>query len=799
MKFTVGWLREHLETDAPVSVIAERLTALGLEVESVVDPTPALAPFVVGHVLNAAPHPDADRLRVCRVDSGSGELQIVCGAPNARAGLKVALALPGAVIPATGDRLKTGKIRGVESQGMMCSARELGLGEGHEGIMELPVDAPTGAPLVSVLPVDPMIEIAVTPNRADALGVRGIARDLAAAGLGQLKPDPVEPVPGLFPCPIAVTLAPDTQESGACTQFVGRLIRNVRNGESPDWLKARLTAVGLRPISALVDITNLVSLDRARPLHVFDADRLQGAIHARFATEGETLLALDGQSYTLSPSMVVIADDARALGIGGVMGGEESGCSAETVTVFVESAYFAPERIAATGRALGIESDARYRFERGVDPESAVMGAELATRLILDLCGGEPSELVIAGAPPAWMRTIAFRPERVEALGGVSIPRPAMITMLEALGCVVTDNGGPVLAVQPPSWRVDLTGEHDLVEEVIRLHGFDAVPAVPLPRPPQPPSVLTAAQRRMVAVKRRLATLGLCEAVTWSFMPSAWAEAFGGGQAALRLANPISSDLDAMRPSILPALVAAAGRNAARGFPDLGLFEVGPRFHGGEPGQQTLVAALIRAGARAPRHWQTATRPVNVFDIKADVLAVLETAGVPVANLQITADAPAWFHPGRSGQMRLGPKVLATFGELHPSVLELLDVKGPVVGAEIDLDILPLPKARPTRARAPLSLSPFQPVGRDFAFVVEEAVSAEAVIRAARGADRALIVDVQVFDVYQGDRLEAGRKSLALAVTLQPTDHTLSETEIEAVSSKVIAAVTKATGGTLRA
>ncbi|WP_413204422.1 phenylalanine--tRNA ligase subunit beta [Rhodospirillum sp. A1_3_36] len=797
MKFTIGWLKDHLETDASVSEIAEKLTALGLEVEEVQDPGALLGPFVVGHVLEADKHPDADRLKLCKVDAGDEILQIVCGAPNARKGLKVALAKVGTLIPVTGEKLKKGKIRGQESLGMMCSYRELCLGEDHDGIIELPEDAPVGAPLLSLLSIDPMIDIAITPNRADALGVRGIARDLAAGGLGTLKPDPVTPVAGTFQSPITVDITADTKAVEGCSMFVGRYIRNVKNGESPAWLKDRLTAIGLRPISALVDITNLVSYDRARPLHVFDADKIEGPITARFAKPGETLVALDEVEYRPDTETVVICDARGPQGIGGIMGGLHSGCSLETVNVFVESALFEPTRIAASGRGLGIDSDARYRFERGVDPESCVLGAELATQLILDLCGGEPSELVIAGAPPTWKRTIALRPARVTRLGGVEIPKTDMVDSLIRLGCQVEDKGD-VLAVDPPSWRVDIHEEHDLVEEVIRLFGYDNVAAVPLPRDPQPKPVLNPGQRRMVTVKRCLATRGLLEAVTWSFMPRAWAARFGGGQDAMMLANPISSDLDAMRPAILPNLIAALGRNAARGFPDLGLFEVGPRFHGGEPGEQALVAAGARAGKAVGREWSRPSREVDVFDAKADVLAILEAAGAPVANLQISQDAPDWYHPGRSGQIRLGKNVLATFGEIHPAVLELIDVKGPVVGYEVNLDLLPLPKTKPTKTRPVLVSSPFQPVGRDFAFVVEADVPAETVVRAAKGADKTLITEAAIFDVYQGDRMEAGKKSLALAVTLQPRDHTLSDEEIEAVSTKVVDAVVKATGGVLR-
>ncbi|MBE1236392.1 phenylalanine--tRNA ligase subunit beta [Phaeovibrio sulfidiphilus] len=798
MKFTLGWLKEHLDTDAGAAAIAERLTSLGLEVESVDDPSEALKDFIVGHVLEAGPHPNADRLRVCKVDTGTEVLPVVCGAPNVRTGLKVAFARVGTVVPVSGDKLKKGKIRGEESLGMICSSRELCLGADHDGIMELADDAPTGAPLASVLNVEPVIDISVTPNRADALGVRGIARDLAASGLGTLKPDPVAPVTGTFASPVGVSIDHDVRESGDCAQFLGRYFRGVKNGPSPLWLRERLEAVGLRPINALVDITNLVNLDRARPLHVFDADRLSGDIRVRYASADETLVALDGTEPRLQPFMVVIADQDRALSVAGVMGGEDTGCSEDTVNVFLESAYFRPDSIARTGRTLGMESDARYRFERGVDPENAPTGIDVATRLILDLCGGEVSDIVMAGTSPRWERTISLRVARVEAIGGIRVERARMVAMLEALGCRVTDTGGDTLEASPPSWRVDLNIEADLIEEIVRLHGYDNVPCVPLPRPPMPAPVLTPAQKRMVTVKRLLASRGLYEAVTWSFLPRDWADAFGGVPDSLVLANPISADLDTMRPSGLPNLIAACGRNATRGYPDLGLFEVGPAFHGGEPGEQFLSAAFVRAGNDGPRTWQAAARPVSAYDIKADLFAVLEAVGVPVSSLQLSADAPEWFHPGRSARVRLGKAVLAVFGEIHPATLERLDVRGPVVGAEINLDLLPLPKARPGKARPALALSAFQPVSRDFAFVLDASVPAESVLAAARKADRELIVDAAVFDVYQGTGMEPGRKSLAVSVTLQPRDATLTEADIEAVSQKVVAAVQEATGGTLR-
>lgn len=800
MKFTLSWLKEHLDTTASLEEIGRTLTMIGLEIESIHNPAAELADFIVGEVTAAGPHPDADKLKLCTVSTGSETLQIVCGAPNARAGLKVVLARPGCTIPATGDVLKKGKIRGVESQGMMCSSRELNLGDDHAGIIELPAETPVGAPITSVLPTDPVIEIAVTPNRADCLGVRGVARDLAAAGLGRLKPAPrAGAVPGTFHSPIAVGRWFPEGQDDACPLFVGRYVRGVKNGESPQWLKDRLTAIGLRPISALVDITNFVTMDRARPLHVFDAAKVRGGVVGpRFAKAGESLDALNDKHYTLDESVIAIADAEGVLGIGGVVGGEYSGCTEDTTDVFIESALFDAHRIATIARTLGIESDAKHRFERGVDPESAVDGAELATALILDLCGGEASEILIGGTLPAPRSAIAFRPARVAQIVGIDVPVADMRGMLERLGCTVEGDEN-LLQVTPPSWRGDLAEEHDLVEEIARLYGYDNIPAVPLPRPPMPRPVLTPRQRQTRAIGRALAMRGMLETVTWSFLPQEQAEMFGGGAEDLKLANPISADLDALRPSILPNLMSAAARNAARGFGDVALFEIGPQFHGGEPGEQKLVAAGLRAGSTGPRHWNTPPRPVDAFDAKADARAALATAGVAVDNLQVsTTDAPGYYHPGRSGCLRLGPKVLAQFGELHPALVKALDLKGAVVGFEVFLEDLPLPKAKPTRARPLLKASPFQPLERDFAFVVDSTVPAEALIRAARGADRGLITDVAVFDLYEGANMPEGKKSLALSVTLQPTTKTFTDTEIEAVSTKIIAAIEKATGGILR-
>ncbi len=797
MKFTLSWLRDHLETDADLARIEEGLTAIGLEVEGIDDPARHLGGFVVGHVLDAEKHPNADKLKLCTVDSGAGIIQVVCGAPNARAGLKVILALPGTLIPHNGEVLKKGNVRGIESQGMMCSWRELRLSDDHDGIAELAADVPVGARLTEVLSFDPMIEISVTPNRADCLGVRGVARDLAAFGLGTLRPLKVEPVPGSFKSPIGVRLDLSAETLDACPLFAGRHIRGVRNGDSPQWLKDRLTAIGLRPISALVDITNFFTYDLCRPLHVFDAAKVTGDIRARLATEGETLAALNGKIYTLEAGMTVIADDSGPEALAGIIGGEHSGCTEATTEVFLEAAYFDPIRTAATGRRLEVLSDARFRFERGVDPAFVVPAMELATRMIIELCGGEASEPVIAGTEPDWQKSIVLRPERVAELGGVEVPAARQEAILNDLGCAVAEHDDGLL-INPPSWRGDITAEHDLVEEVIRINGYDAIPQVPLPRSPMPKPVLTPGQRRAGWVRRQLAARGLVETVTWSFLPEAQALLFGGGAADMHLANPISSDLDVMRPSVLPNMITAAGRNADRGSRDLGLFEIGPQFDGPEPGQQRQVAGGIRAGRARGRHWAEAARAVDAFDAKADALAAIAAAGGNPDSFQVVAEAPAWYHPGRSGSLRLGNKPVAFFGEIHPGILGRLDVKGPVVGFELFLEALPQPKAKATKARPLLKASPLQPLERDFAFILDTAVAADAVVRAAKGADKALIADVTAFDLYEGANMAAGKKSLAITVTLQPVEKTLTDEEIEAVAGRIVQAVVKATGGELR-
>jgi len=797
MKFTLSWLKQHLETDASLDEISARLTMLGLEVEGIEDPTKDLGGFVVGEILEAEKHPNADRLRVCKVNNGQTVLQVVCGAPNARAGIKVILAQPGTFIPVTGEALKKGKVRDVESQGMMCSWRELKLGEDHDGIAELDLGLTVGSKLTEVMSFDPVIEISITPNRADCLGVRGVARDLAASGLGKLKPLDASPVKGSFQSPITVSLDFPAEAANACPLFVGRFIRGVKNGESPAWLKDRLTAIGLRPISALVDITNYVTYDLCRPLHVFDAAKVKGNIRARLAQDGESLLALNGKEYALTADVTVIADEAGPEAIAGIMGGEHSGCTEATTDVFLEAAYFDAVRTATSGRKLEILSDARFRFERGVDPAFVRDGAEIATRLILELCGGEASEIVIAGTEPTWKKSVSFRPARVTALGGVDVPVARQAEILRGLGCEVTE-AGDSFTVVPPSWRGDISGEHDLVEEVIRVNGLDALPAVPLPRPSMPKPLLTPGQRRANFVRRTLASRGLIETVTWSFMSSAQAVLFGGDKPALNLANPISSDLDRMRPSLLPNLVAAAGRNADRGFKDVELFEIGPQFDGPEPGQQRQVAAGLRAGRAVPRHWSEKTRPVDLFDAKADLLAAITAAGANPDSFQVIAGGPSWYHPGRSGTLKLGNKEVAYFGELHPKVLAALGLKGAHVAFELFLEALPLPKAKATKAKALLKVSPFQAIERDFAFVVDRTVAADALSKAAKNADKQFVTDVAVFDLYEGPNVGDDKKSLALQVTLQPAEKTFTDTEIEALSAKIVEAVTKATGAALR-
>ena len=805
MKFTLAWLADHLDTTESLAAITDALTDLGLEVEGVTDPAAALAAFRICRVIEAVQHPNADRLRLCRVetypDGPAGrmeEVQVVCGAPNARTGLVGVFAPVGTHVPGTGVDLKPGNIRGVDSNGMLCSERELMLSDNHDGIIELPADAPLGARYVDWRGLnDPMVEIKVTPNRPDALGVRGIARDLAARGLGTLRPLPVTPVKGLFASPIAVQIDPALRAKG-CPHFAGRVIRGVRNGPSPAWLADRLKAIGLRPISSLVDITNYFTHGLNRPLHVFDAAKVTGPLRIRFATAGETLLALDGKTYALAPGQMVIADDHGPESLAGVMGGEASGCSPDTTEVFVESAFWDPITIATTGRALKINTDARYRFERGVDPAFTLPGLELATQMILDLCGGEASEVVQDGSAPDTSRAYRLNPARVISLVGMDIPEATQRATLQALGFSLKGD-----MASPPSWRPDILGEADLVEEVARIASLAKLQGAALPRRQAgvPKPILTPLQTRERTARRSLAALGYNECVTYSFIDAASAALFGGGTDAVRIDNPISSEMSHLRPDLLPGLLQAAARNQARGFMDLALFEVGPAFHGGEPGDQHLQAAGLLIGQSAPRSPHAARRPVDVFDAKADVEAALAALGAP-AKVQITRKAGTWWHPGRSGTISLGPTVLATFGEVHPRILQAMNVKGPAVAFSLLVANVPLPKVK-TPTRPALAISDLQAVERDFAFVVDAHVEALTAVNAAAGADKTLIESVRLFDQFTGDKAEAqmgaGRKSIALTVRLQPQDRTLTDAEIEAVSAKIVDKVSKATGGALRA
>jgi len=805
MKFTLEWLKDHLDTEASLDEIARTMVAVGLEVESITDPTKDFAAFRVGYVVEARPHPDADKLQILKVDSGSEILQVVCGAPNARAGLKGVFAPVGTYVPGIDLTLTKAKIRGVESHGMLCSEKELELSNEHQGIIELPESAEIGAPVASLLGLDdPIIDFEVTPNRPDTLGVAGIARDLAAAGLGTLKTRTPVTITGAFPCPIEIGLKFDAATAGACPAFAGRVVRGLTNGPSPDWMQKRLRAIGLRPINALVDITNYITYDRARPLHVYDADKVKGSIHARLGRAGETFTALDDHDYTATPQMCVISDDSGAIGFGGVMGGKSTGSSDETTNVIIESALFDPRRTAQTGRATGIESDARYRFERGVDPAFMMPGLDLATQLVLEFCGGEASEIYVAGTIPDTQRVIDFNVTQVKRLTGLALEQPAITKILDDLGFICA-KGGKFLQVTPPSWRPDIEGPACLVEEVARITGYDALPTTPMPRLRSiARPVLTPFQDRVRLAKRALAARGLTEAVTWSFVSSEEAALFGGGAASLRLDNPISSALTDMRPSLLPGLIAALARNADRGLGDVALFEVGPSYAGDQPADQSTQASGVRRGAAggkgAVRHWRAHGRPADVFDAKADALGALGACGAPVGSLSVNPDgAPAWYHPGRSGTLTLGPKnVLASFGEVHPRVLHALDISDPIAAFEITLDALPAARVKHTKTKPALDASDLMAVERDFAFVVDAHVPAANVMRAARNADKKLITHVALFDVFEDASLGEDKKSLAIAVTLQPRSKTLTDAEIEAVAAKVIAAVTKATGGVLR-
>ncbi|MGI4952188.1 MAG: phenylalanine--tRNA ligase subunit beta [Janthinobacterium lividum] len=816
MKFTLSWLRTHLDTDASLQQITDRLTGIGLELEGITDPGAALAPFRVAHVLTAEQHPNADRLRACTVDAGEGPVSVVCGAPNARAGIKVVFAPPGAFIPGTGITLKVGEIRGVTSAGMLLSLREMGLGESHDGILELPDDAPVGTPYSDYAGLnDPVIEIAVTPNRGDALSIRGIARDLAASGLGTLRPWAPAPVEGRFDSPVTWAI-----ETDACSWVLGRTVRNVTNGPSPDWLQARLLAIGLRPINALVDVTNFFCFDLGRPLHVFDADRISGGVLTLRPGAGEAFVALNGKTYTADPADCVIADAAGVQSLAGVMGGEATGCTEATTSVFIECALFNPVAVALTGRRHQVSSDARQRFERGIDPALLPAALDAATAMIQQLCGGEASTVAAAGAEPAWQRTATLGFDRLATLGGAEVPADEAVAALARLGFTETARTDQAVTVAVPSWRNDIAApivldpsrtlpadrlaklqaavavaepEADLVEEVLRLRGLDSIPPVSLPAlSAVPAATLTPRQVRAAVARRTLAAAGLLECVSFSFMDHQSAARFGGDEPGLRLLNPIAADLDQMRPTPVATLVQAAARNAARGLPDSLLFEAGPAFSAA--GQEVVAGGLL--AGHTPRHPSRPSRPFGAMDAKDMAMTVLAGLGLPMDSLSVTADAPGWYHPGQSGVVRQGPKlVLASFGALHPAVTAALSLNGPAAAFEVFLDRVPEPKRR---KRATTDFPSLQPVRRDFAFLVPVAAPAESLLRAARGAERTLITEARLFDVFQGGALPPEQKSIGIEVVFQPRERTLTDAEIEAAAAKVVAAVAKATGASLR-
>jgi phenylalanyl-tRNA synthetase beta chain len=801
MKFTLPWLKEHLATDRSLEVITEKLTAQGLEVDSVQARGADLSPFRVAEIVGLRRHPNAERLNLCEVFDGEQTQEVVCGAPNVHLGMKAVFARTGVVIPESGEALKRAKIRGVESNGMLCSARELLLGEDHDGIIELAADAEVGRPVSEVIAVEgPVIDIDLTPNRGDCFSVLGVARELAAGGLGRLKSRETSPVAPAFQTDLKITLDFPEGEAAACPVFVGRHFRGVRNGPSPAWLQERLTAIGLRPISALVDITNLVTFDLGRPLHVFDAAKLDGReLSIRFAMEGEELLALDGKTYPLDPEMAVIADGSGAVSLGGIMGGETTGCTEATTEVVLEIAIFDARRTALTGQKLGIESDARTRFERGLDPAMVMAGTEYATRLILELCGGEASDVVVAGTVPAGPRPFDFRIGQLERLVGITLDPDVIENRLRALGFATEVLDEERIRVTPPTWRNDISMEADIVEELARLQGYDRIPPMPVRRTTAVSEPILAPEQRMRTLARRtLGTRGMCEAATWSFVEPALAKRFGND--GIKLRNPINAELSVLRPSVLPNLLSAAGRNRNRGIESVALFESGPRFFGTQPGEQEVAISGIRFGPDHERHWAEKPRPADVFDARADALAVLAACRVNPDAIRVVAEAPDHYHPGRRGALMLGPKtVLAEFGEIHPGIMQELDLDGRAVGFEVFLARLPKPKQKARKSKPALKASPFPPVDRDFAFVVKADVPAEDLMGAVRSAEKNLIREVSLFDIYDGPGLEEGKKSLALAVRLQAQDHTLSEAEIEAAVKKITAAAAKATGATLRA
>lgn len=797
MKFTLSWLKDYLDTDASLDIILEKLTDIGLEVEGVEDRAAQYAAFKVVEVMEAVPHPNADRLRVCQVKTETGMIQVVCGAPNARAGMKAILAPEGSYVPGLDMTMKKTKIRDVESNGMMASEREMKLGDDQNGIIDLPVATPIGTLLADIYGLnDPVIEINVTPNRPDCAGIRGIARDLAAAGLGTLKPLPTAKIPAKFDTPVQIKL-----ETPACPIFMGRLIKGVKNGPSPEWLQNRLKAIGLRPISALVDITNYFCVGLCRPLHVFDADKLKGNITVRLAKSGETLDALNEKSYTLADTMVAVCDDSGVLGLGGIVGGTSTGCEDDTVNVMLECAYFDPLTIARAGRALGVNSDARYRFERGIDPAFTVEAIELATQMILDLCGGEVGSVVQAGSVPVCTKTISYAPENFKKLMGYDVPAAEQKQILEALGFAVDANW----SVTTPSWRPDVFGVPDLIEEVGRMKGLAALPSISVVKDTTVSKPAETPRGQKVRKTRNaLAAQGLQECITWSFMAENLADKFGANDmqssARLKLVNPISVELVQMRPSILPNLIEASQRNMDKGFGNAALFEIGPVFKDVKADTQPMVAAGIRFGAMGDKHWSgaAAARSVDAYDAKADAQRAIEAAGGPSGNLQISRDAPSYYHPGRSGALRLGANVIGYFGEIHPALLDEMKVSVPVVGFEVFIENIPEPKKK-GNALPLVELSQFQPISRDFAFLADTVVDADSFVKAIKSVDRNLIGAVEIFDIYAGKGIEPGKKSVAISVAIQPKTATLTDAEIEGLSKKIIDMVTQKTGATLRA
>ncbi|MBB4481014.1 phenylalanine--tRNA ligase subunit beta [Rhizobium etli] len=806
MKFTLSWLKEHLETDATLDEICTRLTEIGLEVEDV-DDKAAFKPFVIARVVSAEKHPQADRLKVLMVDTGTGApVQVVCGAPNARAGLVGAFAAPGTYVPGIDATLAVGNIRGVESRGMMCSEKEMQISDNHDGIIDLPDDAPVGKSYAAYAHLDdPVIEINLTPNRPDCTSIHGIARDLAASGLGTLKTRTAPTFAVEGDTPVRLTL--DLDDPKLCPGFSLRLVRGVRNGPSPRWMQQRLTAIGLRPINALVDITNYMTFDQGRPMHVFDAAKVKGNLTVRRAREGETVLALDQREYRLGPNNVVISDEDGIESIGGIMGGEHSGCDENTVDVLIESALWDPMNIAKSGRSLGIITDARYRFERGVDPEYMVPGLERTTELVLELCGGTAASAEVVGYKGHEPKVVDFPYSEVKRLTGLEVSTEESNAILARLGFKVSGSGERV-SVSVPSWRPDVDGKADLVEEVMRIHGVDKIKPAPLESHAAVNGrILTTLQIRTRAAKRALASRGMLEAVTWSFIPEDQAKLFGGGSPALKLANPIAAEMSDMRPSLLPGLLTAAQRNADKGYGDVAIFEVSGTYENDRPDGQRRVAGGIRRGtaslAGGGRMWSNAVKgggkPVDVFDAKADALSVIEACGLPMGNIQIEQGGPEWYHPGRSGTIKMGPKVvLGYFGEFHPLTLEALDVSGALCGFEVYLDAMAEPKKKATRTKPALELSPFQAVKRDFAFVVDKTVESGAIIKAATGADRKLVTGVNVFDIFEGASVGDGKKSVAIEVQIQPAERTLTDEDFEALTQKIVASVAKFTGGVLR-